>query len=229
MRDSRIGAHGAVALVLLLAAKIFAVIQLQLQLPPQLHAGPLPSRPVRSRRDWPLFAAPVLARWAVVPLIVFFRYARAAGLGSGLPGARAPAAARRRDRVAAGAAIGGRPAGDSAARRRASVGRRGAGALGVALALAGAAGRRLGGFTGDVYGAAIELAELAVLTHGVSLAANRITNAVPGRRAGGQRRPDALSPVGGVTIHEVTTASAVAPALGTTSTVPFTASKSRCP
>ena len=105
----------------------------------------------------------MLARWAVVPLIVFFRYARAEGLGSAFQAHARPAhlagttllALARPSRIGAATP----PFGDTAT----AIGIAAASALGVALALAGLLDRRLGGLTGDVYGAAIELAELAVL------------------------------------------------------------------
>jgi adenosylcobinamide-GDP ribazoletransferase len=170
MRDSRIGAHGAVALILSLAGKILAVFYL---LP---HADLLPRSELLPRFDrfvqgqafqhgalWPLLAAPVLARWAVVPLIVFFRYARAEGLGSPFQAHTRPAHLAGTTLLVLGAAIGisaGTPSfGDTAT----AIGIAAASALGVALALAGLLDRRLGGLTGDVYGAAIELTELAVL------------------------------------------------------------------
>lgn len=134
LRDPRIGAHGAVALVLLLVGKILAIAEL-------LDRGV----------TWPLYAAPVAARWAVVPLVVAFPSARSDGLGnafhvsSGLPqlvGATALAAL----------AIGwlGTPAIAPALCSLLA-------ALGLGLWLH----RHLGGLTGDGHGAAIELAELA--------------------------------------------------------------------
>jgi adenosylcobinamide-GDP ribazoletransferase len=138
MRDSRIGAHGAIALTLALLAKVLATAQLV-------------ERDASS--SWALFAAPVVARWAVVPLIVHFRYARPEGLGRAFKGhARAIHFAGATALTAALLAWTGPAAvGPTLA------------ALGVALAVAVWLDRRLGGLTGDVYGAAIELAELAWL------------------------------------------------------------------
>jgi len=164
MRDSRIGAHGAAALTLLLAAKILAIADL---LP---RAQILPRFDRLAHGDafqhgalWPLLVAPVLARWAVVPLIVFFCYARAEGLGSPFRTHTFPAHLAGTTLLALGAAVvitaATPPFGDTAT----AIGIAAASALGVALALAGLLDRRLGGLTGDVYGAAIELTELAVL------------------------------------------------------------------
>jgi adenosylcobinamide-GDP ribazoletransferase len=97
--------------------------------------------------------APIFARWAVVPLIVFFRSARPTGLGQPF---RAHAHAAH---VAAASVL---PVALSAWAGGATPAA-GAAALGVALALGAWLNRRLDGLTGDVYGAAIELAELAVL------------------------------------------------------------------
>jgi adenosylcobinamide-GDP ribazoletransferase len=139
MRDSRIGAHGATALCLVLVGKIVAVHELL------ERDGPFPI--------FPLLGAPVFARFAVVPLLVFFRYARPAGLGS-------PFRAQARAGYAVAAALlpiglcvwaGSRSLIPAAA------------ALAAALACGLALNRRLGGLTGDVYGAAIELAELVFL------------------------------------------------------------------
>jgi adenosylcobinamide-GDP ribazoletransferase len=132
MRDSRIGAHGAAALVLLLAGKLIAV-----------HHAP----------TWALFGAPIAARWAVVPLIAGFPYARPEGLGRafhGGTGALQLAVATLFTALALGGF--GAPVVVPVLA-----------ALAAALGLAIWLHRRLGGLTGDVYGAAIELAELAFL------------------------------------------------------------------
>jgi adenosylcobinamide-GDP ribazoletransferase len=139
MRDSRIGSHGAVALVLLLIAKIGAL-----------------TRVLENNDLVVVLAFPAIARWAVTPLLVLFPYARAEGLGRAFKGA-----AGRRE-LAIAAAI--------AAAVVASLGARlvipalGAGVL--ALGLGWWLTRRLGGLTGDIYGSAIELAELIVLVLG---------------------------------------------------------------
>jgi adenosylcobinamide-GDP ribazoletransferase len=136
MRDSRIGAFGAVAVALLLAVKVTAAAEL-----------------VSRGSGWALVCAPALARFAVVPLVVLFPYARPQGLGRPFHdggGARELAiAGALAAAVLAGAGL--RSALPAAA------------ALASAAALGLAVRRRLGGLTGDVYGAAIELAETAFL------------------------------------------------------------------
>lgn len=136
MRDGRIGAHGAAALVLVLLAKSAALAEL-----------------VARGEPWALVAAPAVARFCAVPLVVAFPYARPEGLGKpfhGTAGAREVGVAAV---LAAAALAPGLPGSLAQA----------AAAVGVAQAVALVARRRLGGLTGDVYGAAIELAELAFL------------------------------------------------------------------
>ena len=136
MRDSRIGAHGATALILLLITKTAALAQ------------------VVDRRDLAaLLAFPVVARWLAALLIVLFPYVRAEGLGRAFSGE----AGRTQVAVASGIAavvlalLG-------AAFILPAIGT----AVGV-LAFAFWMHRRLGGLTGDVYGAAIELGEVVML------------------------------------------------------------------
>ncbi len=136
MRDSRIGAHGAAALVLLLIAKVAALAQ------------------AAERRDLlALLAFPTVARWLAAVLIVLFPYARAEGLGRAFNG--------EAGRVQVGVAT---------AIAAVTVAVLGPGlilpALGTAavvLAFGFWLYRRLGGLTGDVYGAAIELGETVML------------------------------------------------------------------
>jgi adenosylcobinamide-GDP ribazoletransferase len=137
MRDSRIGAHGAVALVLVLLAKVFAIAELL------------------ARRDLiGLLAFPAIARWAVTPAIVFHPYARPEGTGRAFHASARPWEVAGATVLLAGAlgALGTRlfvPA---------------AGALAAASLLALWLRRRLGGLTGDVYGAVIEVAEVVTLS-----------------------------------------------------------------
>jgi len=142
MRDSRIGAHGATALALHLLAKVSALATL-----------------VERRDLLALLAFPALARFAVTPLIVLFPYVRASGLGRAFNGT-----AGWRELLLATLA-----AGATVAALGARAGWQGLGALAAALLVAAWMRARLGGLTGDVYGAAIELAELAALTVGCAL------------------------------------------------------------
>src|SRR3954451_21862996 len=69
MRDSRIGAHGAAALILLLIAKVAALAQ------------------VIERHDLlALLAFPMIGRWLAALLVVLFPYVRAEGLGRAFNG-----------------------------------------------------------------------------------------------------------------------------------------------
>ncbi|HZZ85434.1 MAG TPA: adenosylcobinamide-GDP ribazoletransferase [Anaeromyxobacteraceae bacterium] len=136
MKDSRIGAHGAAALVLALLVKWAALT------------------PLLARRDlWALLAFPVVARWLAVPLVVFFPYARPEGMGKPFHGGARPWHLGLATILAA-LAVGG-AGGAVLLPSLAAVVAGGLAAL--------AAWRRLGGLTGDVYGACIELAELGFL------------------------------------------------------------------
>jgi adenosylcobinamide-GDP ribazoletransferase len=142
MRDSRIGSFGAAAVVLVLLAKVFALIEVE-----------------RRQLTWALWSFPVAARWAVCPLVICFPYARQEGLGKPFNGH-----ARGLDLVFATcvAAAAVSLVGPS------SIAPMGA-ALLAALCVGGWVQRRVGGLTGDVYGAAIELAELAFLIVATSI------------------------------------------------------------
>jgi adenosylcobinamide-GDP ribazoletransferase len=136
MRDSRIGSLGATALLLALLGKVFALLELQ-----------------RSGATFALFVFPVAARWVASALLVFFPYARPEGLGKVFNGHARPRhfALATLSTAAVLAIAGPRSLAPTAA------------AFVVGLALALWLHRHLGGLTGDVYGAAIELSELAFL------------------------------------------------------------------
>jgi adenosylcobinamide-GDP ribazoletransferase len=136
MHDSRIGAHGASALILLLTAKVVAIAEA-----------------VQRRDLLSLMAFPAVGRWAVVPLIVFFPYARPEGLGREFNGEARPlqVVVATATMLLVIVALGVRlliPALVA-----------GAAALLLALWLR----RLLGGLTGDIYGAAVEIAEVSML------------------------------------------------------------------
>ena len=137
MRDSRIGAFGAVGLILFLMLEIVALAEL--------------ARPARGSA---LFAAPVIARATPAVLAALFAPARADGQGAAFHAGVRPWAIAAGLATAVAAAIfalGG--LGVAAV----------AGALVAAVALAAFLAGRLGGVTGDVHGAAVELSELVVL------------------------------------------------------------------
>jgi len=136
MRDSRIGAQGAAALTLLLIAKVAALAQL-----------------VERRDLLSLLAFPAVARWLGALLVVLFPYVRAEGLGRAFNGE----AGRTQLAIATAivvvvVAVLGTPLILPALGTTAAV-----------FAFAFWLHRRLGGLTGDVYGAAIELGEVVML------------------------------------------------------------------
>lgn len=144
MRDSRVGAFGVLGAGLALLAEWSALAEL----------------PAFDRPLW-LALAFTLSRWTMVVLMVAFPYARPSGLGAAFRGAgRADLLWATLVAVALAAALTG-VAGLVAT----------AGVLVLALALAGLAARRLGGLTGDIYGAVGIVGEIAVLTLGSRLGA----------------------------------------------------------
>jgi adenosylcobinamide-GDP ribazoletransferase len=136
MRDSRVGSFGVIALVLLLGGEIAAL------------AGLPPLRALVA-----LVVAGTLSRWAMLGVVALLPYARPSGLGSAAGGPHL-----RLD-LLLGTAIAGLTL--FLDWRRATL----AAALVVLTAAAAAAlaRRRIGGATGDVYGATAELCELAAL------------------------------------------------------------------
>lgn len=135
MRDSRIGAHGALALVLVVALKWAALER-------ALGTG---------GHSW--LIAPVVARYACTAFIALLPYAREQGLGS--PFRDVP---RARALVVGALALGlGALLLGGAALIAASIG------VVATLPFVLRARRALDGLTGDVYGAAIEGVELATL------------------------------------------------------------------
>jgi adenosylcobinamide-GDP ribazoletransferase len=136
MRDSRIGAHGAAALNLLLIAKVAGLAQ------------------ATERRDLlALLAFPTIGRWLAALLVVLFPYARPEGVGRAFSGEAGRLQAGIATAIAAVTLAVLGPALILPA-------------LGAGVIVFGFAfwlHRRLGGLTGDVYGASIELGEVAML------------------------------------------------------------------
>lgn len=146
MRDSRIGVMGTAALVLVVLLKVAGLSALE-------HGN-----------LWrALLLAPVVGRCAILLLQAFLPCARKEGLGA------ASAASVCDPAAAAGSGGGLRPvallwAAAAVAFGGILLGVGGAGAVMLALALAGGLGyyalRRIGGYTGDVLGAGCEAAEM---------------------------------------------------------------------
>ena len=137
MRDPRAGSFGVVAVVLQLGLKVAAISSL----PPPMR-GPA------------LILAPCLGRWGIVLVTGAFAYARPSGMGRSFK----DSIRWQHVMVASGIAIGG---------ALAMAGLVGAALwLGVSLLVLAAGGwvsGRLGGLTGDIYGAVCELVETSVL------------------------------------------------------------------
>ncbi|HEY7270144.1 MAG TPA: adenosylcobinamide-GDP ribazoletransferase [Dehalococcoidia bacterium] len=133
MRDSSIGAFGACALIVVLALKATAFGQLA-----QPHRAEV------------LLLAPCLSRWACVVAIASFPYARGQGLGVPFRAGTCTPAAVLAGAIAAGAAV-------------VLLGLDGVAgwglALGAGLAIGAFIAPKLGGLTGDAYGAIVEITE----------------------------------------------------------------------
>jgi adenosylcobinamide-GDP ribazoletransferase len=137
MRDPRIGAFGVVALILVLGAKVLAMAEILRM----------------SARPGILLAYPVAPRLGAAFLVVFLPTARATGLAATFhQEAHWPMAVAAAVLTAAFAWAQG-----------ASMLVPSASALGAAVVVGLLVAARLRGLTGDAYGAAIELAELAFL------------------------------------------------------------------
>jgi len=140
MRDPAVGAFGVVALVLVLAVKIAAV-------------DALPSAEA-------LVLAPALARWTAVPVGFFLPYARESrsGLGAAITGGMGRFELLGATALAVSLSL-------LFALKLALFSW--AAVLLVSLLVGAMARKRLGGMTGDVLGANVELAEASVLVAGL--------------------------------------------------------------
>ncbi len=135
MRDSRIGSYGAVALVLVLSARIGCLAAMA---------------PVDGARA--LIGAHVLARWSSLPLMLALPYARPEGSGKSFVGGATRARVLGGTLLAAGLVV-------------AALGRRAVPVVLAASIITAMAGwyfrRRLAGITGDCLGATNQLVEVA--------------------------------------------------------------------
>lgn len=141
MRDSRIGAHGALALALVLLLKL-ACLERLLQL-----------------QTWTWVAAPAVARLLCTLLMAVFPYVRPRGLGRAFAGRVGP----RELSLGLFALLAPLPLLWRQGVLSFALAWAAAASAGVALGLGLKFKRRLGGLTGDGYGAAIELSETAWL------------------------------------------------------------------
>lgn len=136
MKDSRVGAMGVLAAVLLLLLKASALAS---------TSGPL----------WiSLLTAPIIGRWGILLAVRFYPYLTEDGIGRGLKEGLNLFSLAAATLLTLAVVVG-------------AAGIRGlwlpAAAVGMVLLLGWMAGKRLGGFTGDVYGALVEATEAAVL------------------------------------------------------------------
>lgn len=147
LRDSRVGAYGVGGGALLLLARYAALESLSSGL-----------------WAFTVVAAIVIGRWAMVWLITLFPYARARGAGSGFRGDPARLAIASGVALALLGALAAFWCGGMLGRHALVLTLLSALGLAVALLWALWASRRLaGGLTGDTYGAANELVEVAIL------------------------------------------------------------------
>lgn len=136
MSEGNTGPAGVMALVLVLLAQWSAIASLP-----------------GDARVAALVAAPVLARWAVIPIGILFRPARPRGLGHAVHAGLWPVAAPLSTAIAAVVAVAMFGVAGPALLASAAI---------AAVLMAGAAARLLDGVTGDVYGAGIEVAQVVV-------------------------------------------------------------------
>lgn len=135
MKDPRVGAHGAVAVSILVLAKWIGITDVLVD-------------PIA------LIALPVITRGAVIVLIAAFPYARQQGLGRGFNDSL------RWHHVVVGLLLSSLVL---LANPHMKVVVAGCAAVAVMLALGTYVTRKIGGVTGDVYGAAIESGEIVGL------------------------------------------------------------------
>jgi adenosylcobinamide-GDP ribazoletransferase len=151
MRDSRIGALGTVAVALVLIAKVAALTEL-------LRRGAGGGDTMLAA----VIACPAATRFAVVPLVAFFPYARSQGLGVAFRSDHGTIAVLIATAIALVLAVWLGAVWAFLA------------ALVTAVLFGSWVYLQLRGLTGDVYGAAIEIAEVAFLvTATVELGAGR--------------------------------------------------------
>jgi adenosylcobinamide-GDP ribazoletransferase len=163
LHDPRLGSFGGVGLVLLLLVKLAAIQGLLAGAPAAGAPATRPAfgllgtagggMPLWPAASWPLLVAPVVARWCMVLAAVAFPLARPDGMA-----AYFRRGAGRREVIVGGVVTGL----VCAAWGPAGLALWAVSAL-VTWALARLASARLGGLTGDVYGATAELVEVTAL------------------------------------------------------------------
>ncbi len=144
LRDPHVGAFAVIGVVFLLVIKCSALAAL----------------PAESR-FWGIVVVPCLSRWAILVVMGRFPYVRREGLGT--PFVRAEGATRV---MIAGLAV----AGTVAVALAGPLGLVLVGAAGLVAWVVGSwAARLLGGVTGDIYGAVVEISEVVMLVLAVLL------------------------------------------------------------